>query len=221
MCCCVRRRSLCVVRLLHSFFAACFFLLRLLRSFGGGGDFRIENAREVERESRKNCDAMYRSIDSRNFFRRFFAMMAKKRGRIDRSIVVVLRTLVVVAVSSSPWRGLFSSGLTRSLSLFLLSNQKGDWKQVGHVPRFVAGGLRREGRAGRAGVEEILLSTHAHVSRGSDRETFELQHARTTRIERFDLRLLLVWRKKERALVLLLLLLLLPLPRGCARACVY
>ena len=91
---------------------------------------------------------------------------------------------------------------------------------MGHVPRFVAGGLRREGRAGRAGVEEILLSTHAHVSRGSDRETFELQHARTTRIERFDLRLLLVWRMKERALVLLLLLLL-PLPRGCARACVY
>ena len=55
---------------------------------------------------------------------------------------------------------------------------------MGHVPRFVAGGLRREGRAGRAGVEEILLSTHAHVSRGSDRETFELQHARTTRIEK-------------------------------------
>ena len=175
----------------------------------------------MSRESRKNCDAMYRSIDSRNFFRRFFAMMAKKRGRIDRSMVVVLRALVVVAVSSSPWRGLFSSGgLTRSLSLFLLSNQKGDWKQVGHVPRFVAGGLRREGRAGRAGVEEILLSTHAHVSRGSDRETFELQHARTTRIERFDLRLLLVWRRKVRALFLLLFLLL-PLPRGCARAGVY
>ena len=92
---------------------------------------------------------------------------------------------------------------------------------MGHVPRFVAGGLRREGRAGRAGVEEILLSTHAHVSRGSDRETFELQHARTTRIERFDLRLLLVWRKKESALVLVLVLVLLPLPRGCARACVY
>merc|ERR1712100_685842 len=99
--------------------------------------------------------------------------------------------------------------------------RQGDWKQVGHIPRFVAGGLRREGRAGRAGVEEILLSTHAHVSRGSDRETFELQHARTTRIERFDLRLLLVWRKKERALVLVLVLVLLPLPRGCARACVY
>merc|ERR1712100_911263 len=91
--------------------------------------------------------------------------------------------------------------------------RQGDWKQVGHVPRFVAGGLRREGCAGRVGVEETLLSTHAHVSRGSDRETFELQHARTTRIERFDLRLLLVWRKKERALVLVLLLLL---PRGCA-----
>ena len=111
-------------------------------------------------------------------------MMAKKRGRIDRSIVVVLRTLVVVAVLSSPWRGLFSGGLTRSLSLSLSFLSSGDWKQVGHVPRFVAGGLRREGRAGRVGVEEILLSTHAHVSRGSDRETFELQHARTTRIER-------------------------------------
>ena len=47
----------------------------------------------MSRESRKNCDAMYRSIDSRNFFRRFFAMMAKKRGRIDRSMVVVLRAL--------------------------------------------------------------------------------------------------------------------------------
>ena len=75
-------------------FVFCIFSSRLVffnyvffvRSFGGGGDFRIENAREVERESRKNCDAMYRSIDSRNFFRRFFAMMAKKRGRIDRSI---------------------------------------------------------------------------------------------------------------------------------------
>ena len=89
---------------------------------------------------------------------------------------------------------------------------------MGHVPRFVAGGLRREGRAGRAGVEEILLSTHAHVSRGSDRETFELQHARTTRIERFDLRLLLVWRKKERALVLVLVLVLLPLVVAAAAA---
>ena len=79
----------------------------------------------MSRESRKNCDAMYRSIDSRNFFRRFFAMMAKKRGRIDRSMVVVLRALVVVAVSSSPWRGLFSSsGLTRSLSLSFSSQIK-------------------------------------------------------------------------------------------------
>ena len=203
--CCVRPRTLSLCCSYFAFLRGLFFLLlRLLRSF--------------ERESRKNCDViLYRSIDSRrNFFRRrFFAtMMAKKRP--NRSIVVL-----PVAWSFLEWSDAISLSLSLSLFLSFSSHQKGDWKQVGHVPRFVAGGLRREGRAGRAGVEEILLSTHAHVSRGSDRETFELQHARTTRIERFDLRLLLVWRKKERALVLVLVLVLLPLPRGCARACVY
>ena len=91
---------------------------------------------------------------------------------------------------------------------------------MGHVPRFVAGGLRREGRAGRAGVEEILLSTHAHVSRGSDRETFELQHARTTRIERFDLRLLLVWRKREHLFLFLFLFFFLFRAGARARVCI-
>ena len=104
--------ALCV-RILHSFFAACFFLLRLLRSFGGVGT--LDRTHEVERESRKNCDVMYRSIDSRNFSSLFCDDGKEEAESIDRRRRS--HTTLVVAVSSSPWRGLFSSGLTRSLSL--------------------------------------------------------------------------------------------------------
>lgn len=46
---------------------------------------------------------------------------------------------------------------------------------MGDVPELVAGGLERGRCVGRAGPQEILLSTHGVDTRGFDRETSKLQ----------------------------------------------
>ena len=111
---CVRRRSLCSY---FAFFLRGLFFFTTSSSFvRGGGDSR-SNARSREREPQKlRCDV---SIDR---FAKLFSSLFCDDGKEEAESIDRRRrshTTLVVAVSSSPWRGLFSSGLTRSLSLSL------------------------------------------------------------------------------------------------------
>eukprot|EP00963_Diacronema_lutheri_P012094 scaffold1619_cov292-Pavlova_lutheri.AAC.5 len=54
----------------------------------------------------------------------------------------------------------------------------GHWEQMGHLPGPVAGRLQRSGSAGCSAFDAVLLPSHAHDSRGPDRETPQVQLAR-------------------------------------------